>query len=235
MSNNSKFEAAISTISARLENAIGPEGNNRSRLVKTKVDGLREAVRALEKSRLNKSPSITKDKHFSDISMLSNQLGARVKKLRNELINIQQTNLESIEAEIKERLGLKENSYAAELRSAFRQMNEKQRAELTINFIKDRRSEDLAAILNAPAELSGLTSDGVKRLRTQYEESYAGELLRERDLFVETVASAHVAFNAGDNAALAYTDPARLRQIDEAEQASREAASKFKDSLQDGV
>ena len=127
------------------------------------------------------------------------------------------------------------NEYASEMRAHFRSLDSKAQMDLFQRLLKGRRSSDVAAILNAPAEVVGLEPEVHGRLREQYYNAVHPEAVAARDALSQSFDTTLTAARTAKRAKMSLTDPQKLRDIERREQMSAQARQTFESAGTDAA
>jgi hypothetical protein len=119
-------------------------------------------------------------------------------------------------------------SRAAEIRATFRQLDETQRQDFLNRSVESGNGEILAAVLDAPAELSMLPESVISRARDTFIASHAPEYLQT----VEALDTAQRRLELAYDAFLQETDNLRDRGIEEFAENGQNAAREANKALE---
>jgi hypothetical protein len=135
-----------------------------------------------------------------------------------------------LENELKtsEKVSLKPNEYAAELRATFRAMpTDADRKSELMQFAAKNNGAALAAITEAPSLLSGVTEEDQQRCRTQIYEIHAKEELAELAELNAAFGASLDAINVAGVLGRELNNPARLAEINMGVDAAAAAEAAF--------
>jgi hypothetical protein len=127
-----------------------------------------------------RDPSVTEAKQFLDVAKRAQTWLASAADRGTSASTAAKHEIERIDRTIVETLGIVEGTYSAELRAHFKSLKPNDRVPAAMAAIKAKDATTLAAILAAPAALSGITVEQQKVIRDEYERIHAGDLLKRR-------------------------------------------------------
>lgn len=196
---------------------------------------LRNAVEAIGKLHDTPNPTETREAHIKRITVAAGQLSNKVKETQERINSVVQQGLKDIDQRIGSKVKLVPDGYAAEIRQAFRAMSHTERINLLGQLAQENRGVELAAIIKAPALLTGINPE----MQSQFEEviisKHASEEWEERNALMESFDTALVACGVGVNAATEYSYQGKAAFIAKQEDAANQANSAFAASLSNEV
>ena len=189
---------------------------------------IHRGVESLETLSANRDPMVTEEAHTARIPRSADRLKNESTRAHDRLSNALLSRLGELNNRIKEKSGLVcRAEYAAEIRHAMRLLPEKERFAAFNQALKDGDGELIAAVAEAPSMLSGIPKDMAARQAEALEKQKAGDLVEERQAINESYDEAVAALRSVNSAVDKGFDPARLKEIREAEQRHAEAAQGF--------
>lgn len=234
MTISTKYHSTIAHLNAGIKARHGSSLKPHTNHLMAEAARLEKAVKALGDVYARKSPLDTDAAHFKKVAHHARRLEKETADASNRIKNLQIASITRVQDSITERLNLNETPYAGELRQTLRGMDNKDRHSAIKQLMQQGDSASMAAILKAPAMLSGITEELQNRYIVSYEEAQAPDLVLERADLVETVADLHAMVNASGKAAESFLDPARIRDIEEGERLAGEAESSFTQAFNSG-
>ena len=216
-------------IRTQIESASTPDSrHNYSRQILSKADQLATCVKSLASQHKNPSPTVSVG--YSDA-----QIGKNAKRLRVIATQID-TGTRAIATEgsaaltaaINKKARLVPDKFAPEIRQAFRGMKMQDKIAYMDEAIKRADGPGLSAVIDAPEVLTGLPGEMSGRFRLLCETTAAPQEVAERELLQTVWADCQAAIDAARQAAVAFHDPARLREIEQGEKAAELAAEEFR-------
>lgn len=123
-----------------------------------------------------RDPEQTPDAHFMAIKRLGEQTLTRASIASDQARERAEGVLGEIQSALNHQLGLSETHRAGEIRTMLRGLPDSDRMAIIQQAIADKDGQTIAAIVEAPAYLSGLKADQAKAIRTQYERAHGGDL-----------------------------------------------------------
>lgn len=195
------------------------------------VVSLRNSVEAIGKLHANPNPIETREAHIKRVAVAARQLSNKVKEMQERINHITQTGMKDVQERISKKVNLVPDGYAAEIRQAFRGMKHTQQIKLLNQLAEENQGAELAAIVKAPAILTGINPE----LQNQYSDfivsKHATEEWEEQNALIEAMKTAFVASDVGKNTVAEYSDPAKLADIESREVASQQANANFSNSM----
>lgn len=189
---------------------------------------IHRGVESLESLSSNRDPMITEAAHTATIARHADRLKDESELAHTRLANTLASRLGELHNRIKEQTGLVvRDQYAAEIRQALRLMPEKDRFAAFNQALKDGDGELIAAVSEAPSLLSGIPKDMAARQVDALEKMKAGDLVKQREALNDSYDEAVAALRSVDTAVKKGFDPAKLKEIREAEQRHAEAQHDF--------
>ena len=110
-------------------------------------------------------------------------------------------------------------------------MSDKDRNKSITDLIRAGDSESLAAVLNAPAVLTGITADIQASYREKYEEANVPILVKQRANALQTIGDLNAALNTAVQSTDNLVDDERMAEIDREIEAAEDAGTQFTDSF----
>lgn len=176
-----------------------------------------------------KDPEMTEAAHY----LKTKRLGDAWLKSAGDMADKAMTNARAeIEAErraLVSDLGLIENHRAGEIRALVRGLDDQKRHKILSDAVAAQDAQTIAAITEAPAYLSGMTSEQAATWRRQFELRHAPE----RTSRIDTLQKALEVVDATINEAVVYQEnlhPAeRTREIEKQQKAARDMQQRVAD------
>lgn len=158
-------------------------------------DFTRKGYDAIRGALRTQDPTRTAEAHFMEISKKAERwLDDCARKAEGARTGAA-TAIASVEREIAETLGIKEGTYAQEIRSHFSQLAKNDRVAAITAAIDAFDKETLGALLSAPAYLSGLSADEQATFKRLYAEKHAPDAIKRKAILEEAVAINSRAFD----------------------------------------
>jgi hypothetical protein len=136
----------------------------------------RDYHRDLQEAFKRRDPEQTDDAHFMAIKRLGEQTLTRAAKANDDTRERAENELQAIRGALKAQLNLSETHRAGEIRTMLRGLPDSDRSAIIQEAIASKDGQTIAAIVEAPAYLSGLKPDQAAAIRTQYERAHGGDL-----------------------------------------------------------
>ncbi|WP_324742082.1 hypothetical protein U8326_02240 [Tsuneonella sp. CC-YZS046] len=224
---------ALGAIAERMARSVGEKGDNAAaRRFLAEVNRVHAGAAALDNVRANRSPLDTAEGHALKVGKLAKKFDNEVTAVINRSGEIWREGMSDVQRRIDEKIDLKPNAFAEEIRATFRTMNRKSKVELLGQLVKENRGPELAAIVKAPSILSGI-SDAE---RADYERAiismHAPKELAEQTWLDELFDSVGIVATTSSGLVRDFMDPGELARIERAEASAVEAGEAFDQSLQ---
>lgn len=129
----------------------------------------------------------------------------------------------AFESALQEHGGLKPGPFAPEIRQRLHAMKPGERITAIQAMVTARDGQSLAAVLDAPGILTGLSPDELSKTREQYYQTACPDLVKARDVHRDLVEHIDAAIKTSLTAATVYGDPRKLRELEEREAVSAKA------------
>ncbi|GEM_PF-2251823 len=168
-----------------------------------------------------RDPELTPDAHFMAIKRLGEQTLARAGQASDAARERAEGELTAIRASLQTQLGLTETHRAGEIRAMLRGATDKDRSAILQAAVTAMDGETVAAVIEAPAYLSGLTAEQAQALRTQYERTHGGDLPARADALDRAIAVNRKAALQALQFQGALLPAERAREIEARQQAAR--------------
>ena len=208
------------------------EGHPFALRMQAEVNRLRNGAEALDRVVANRSPLDTPSAHALKVAKMARQLDGEICGTINRLGAIAREGVQDVQRRIDMKVDLKPDSFASEIRAAFRSLDCAEKAKLINRLVKENRGPELAAIVKAPSVLTGITDEQ----RAAYEKSmlstHAGAEVDENARLEEVFGSAMTACGTTGRYCTSLIDPGKLAEIERGASAADEAGNAFNQSLQ---
>jgi len=202
------------------------------RKLQAEVNRLASSAGQLDTVHRNRSPLDTEAAHALKVAKLARQYGSRVTEALNRGLGEWAVSRAELEQRIVEKINLKPDpKFAAEIRSVFRTVDGTKRLEMLGQFVKENRGPELAAILEGPAFLTGISEEQKSAYRASMISTHAAAEQEELEALDEAAEGFQIANRTASNFAKELTDPGRLAKIERDANAAAEADLAFKQSL----
>jgi hypothetical protein len=145
----------------------------------------------------------------------------------NEIQKVYKNGLLENEMKMSEKVTLKPNEYAAETRAVLRSMPKADRLSALAQLAAKNNGAELAAVINAPALLSGVTEEDQQTFRTQIFAIHAKEEIAELEELTTAYQASLDAIDVAGTLAKELTDPTRLAEINMGVDAAAAAEAAF--------
>lgn len=218
---------AARTMVSRITSGLPGTGQTHARNIASTIQGLAVSAEALAKVYDSKSPTETEDAHHKKVVTAAKAFGGQAERVRDRLHEIVQAGMRDIEARSRAKTGLKANEYAGEIRAVIRNMPTDTKLALFNELAEEGRGAELAAVIDAPALLTGVTVEMQQRAKEVLETVHAKAETDERDKLSQVFAEAYDVVSMCANAARQLGDTERLADIEHGEAAAAAALDAF--------
>ncbi|MFC4593509.1 hypothetical protein ACFO3E_04805 [Sphingobium tyrosinilyticum] len=203
-----------------------------ARQLQAEANRLRLGAEALDRASANRSPLDTPEAHALKVAKMARKLDSEVKAYFNRSAQIWAAGRSDVQQRIDDKVNLRPDAFASEIRAAFRSLPVKKQGQLIQDLVDGNRGPELAAIVRAPSVLTGITDAQRQAYEQMIVAKHAAaeqDELAQVDEIYEAVSTMSRA--AGDMAR-SFIDPGALSNIERADAAASEARSAFDQSFQ---
>lgn len=123
----------------------------------------------------------------------------------------------SFESALREHSRLTPGPFGAEIRARLHAMKPGERVKAIQAMIESKDGSSLAGIVDAPSMLTGLSAEDLGKFRDQFYRVAVPELVQARDTFRDLAEHLQTAIKTAMSAASEYSDPRKLRELEERE------------------
>lgn len=222
---------AFTSIAAKIIDGLPATGHAATRKINFEINRLSNGAAALEKLATTRNPMDTPAAHEKRVATAARKYGEEVKAAIGRMGSIVQGGLQDAEQRIAQKVNLVPDGFAAEIRSAFRSMNNGDRVKLLNELVAGNRGPELAAIVKAPSVLTGIDDTLKARYSQLIVSTHAPEESAEQARLTDALEAGIVSTRLGDQVVEAYLDPANLAAIEQGESTARDADAAFASAL----
>jgi len=181
---------AVSALTAIAERMIADLPNHpTAQQLQAEVNRLRLAAEALDNLNNSRSPLDTPAAHALKVGKRAKAFNSEVTASLNRAAQIWAHARTAAERRIEEKVNLKPDAFAEEIRSAFRSLDSKKQIKLLGEWVKENKGPEMAAIIKAPSFLSGISDE----MKANFEKAIIGKHAGEE---VEEISRLDDVFNA---------------------------------------
>ncbi len=223
--------AALTNLSERMTASMGKYQGGRAASLLSNQRRLLNAMDGITSMRENHNSLETPSAHTLKLTKAASKLAQESAKIKANVFKDYLQYSTELDAAIAERAGIKENRFASEIRTAFREVPIEDRLNYINEIIQRKDGASFAAIVDAPQILTGIDPDTSRKLTESFYLNAAPDLWQEQqDLkdAMDTMTASLDVINAGVNE---YSDPVALHKIEQEVQLSHAAADKFNAAL----
>lgn len=221
---------ALGAIADRMGRDMGDHSQSRQLLAE--VNRLRGGADALDNVRASRSPLDTPAAHALKVGAMAKKFDREITAMLNRASQIMTAGAQDIQRRIDDKINLKPDAFAAEIRAAFRSLGSKAQGDLINKLIKEGRGPELAAIVRAPSVLTGISDEQRAAYEIAMVTTHAAQEYEEREKLEEVFDSAMAASRAAAGIAKSFTDPGELARIEREAAEANAAGEAFNNSLQ---
>ena len=222
--------SAIGVIVDRMMNDIGDHAV--ARQIKAEADRLRRGAEALDNVRRNRSPLDTPEAHKLKVAKAARKYEAEIEAARTRAHEIYGRGIMEVDRRIVEKVDLKPTAFAQEIRTAFRELDSQAKTKLINQMVEENRGPELAAIVDAPSVLTGISDQQRSMYRQDIISKHAAAELDEQEKLGDVFNASLDAAKAARNLVKRLADPGELASIIHADGVANEARTAFDESLQ---
>lgn len=204
----------------------------RAMQLQAEVNRLKLRAEALDNVNARRSPLDTPAAHALKVAKLARKFNSETTEMLNRAARIYGDAINEAQARIDAKVNLRPDSFASEIRAAFRSMNSKAQAELIKQLVTENRGPELAAIVRAPSILTGISDQERATYEKMIVDLHAGPEADEIAKMDDVWSAVHAATRAAGTMVAELTDPHILRDIEQQAAAADEASAAFNQSPQ---
>lgn len=219
--------AALGRIAERITEKLPTEGHSHTRRLQAEIIRLRDGLQAIGELHANRNPTHTVDAHTKQVATAAKKFGTSIGLMSDRLHSVMREGLTELDGRINAKVRLVPDAYAAEIRDAYRRMDGTERANLLADLVKTNNGPALAAITRAPSILTGILPEHQERFNSAIISTHAPEEQTEKLALLEAFNAALACEPIARQTVANYSDPAKLAEIEKAEQAANAAAAKL--------
>jgi len=223
----------VLTLAAIADRMLGDmAGHKTAERLHGEVMRLHAGAEALGAASAVRSPLETPEAHMKRIAGMAKKYDREITPMLNRAAATMQEGLKDIERRIGFKVDLRPSAFAEEIRAMFRTLDSKAKTDLLNELVDSNRGPELAAIIKAPAILTGIPDDR----RAMYEQiivtKHAPAEFAEKEKLEEIFSAVMTAQSVAEKFAKSMVDPAKLGEIERGEAEVAAAGAAFEQSLQ---
>jgi hypothetical protein len=223
--------AAMETLTQRMTENVPANHQHAQKMIDVVVQ-LKNSVKALGQLYETPDPTVTRAAHDKRVQSAATKLSDQRRSSFQRIQDILQQGMRDIDARIDAKVNLKPNEFAAEIRAMFRNLKPGEQATLLSKLAIGNKGPEIAAIICAPAVLTGISDELQMRYQDQIISIHARAEFEEKKALMDAFQPALVATDVAKDTAADFSDPARLAAIEHGEAAAAAAIAAFNDSTQ---
>ena len=226
-----RYDLTTQTIADNIAKNIEDKNTFTASKMLVEVRRIEKAVSGLAQMGRSKKPTENEAGHYHRVAGAAKKLDAVIKGVDEKMPVLQAERATDIDSRINERLGLVENQYASEVRTAIRNMESKQRNDAVRQIIKEGDGASIAALIKSPAIISGLDVETQARYNGWLVDEKAPDLAEERDVLMQAVSDISILMKEARAASLAHSDPVKVGKIEQGEERAAKAEAQFNEAV----
>lgn len=211
-------------------NAVA-ERNGAAQRIQAGINRLSRSAELLDNVMALRNPKETPAAHKLRVAESARKFDSEVLRFLNTYLVDYGRGREEIQRRIVEKVNLKPNEFAPEIRARFYSLNGEQRAEFINKLVDEGKGPELAAIVKAPSVLSGINDEQSAVYEKMIVSKHAAAELDELAALDEVFSAADAAQRAATEMAKELIDPATLSQIERQSAEADEAALAFNQAI----
>lgn len=208
------------------------EGHPTARQLQAEVNRLRNGAEALDNVNGNRNPVDTDAAHAVKVANMARKFDREITAAMNRMGEITRGGVQDAQRRIDEKIDLRPNAFAQEIRSAFRALDSKGKAKLIGELVEQNRGPELAAIVKAPSVLTGISDEQRAVYEKMIVSKHAPAELDEQAGIESVFEQGFTAANVAISLVKSLTDPGKLAAIERRQAAANAAGEAFNQSLQ---
>jgi hypothetical protein len=207
------------------------EGMATARKLHAEVNRLYNGAKALDAMNASRNPLDTEARHMKKVADAARKFDREVTAAINRAGEITREGTADAQRRIDEKINLKPDADAKEIREVFRAMKREDKLAYLSNLIDEKNGPELAAIIRAKPSLTGLTAAEHADFEAAVTSRHASAELEEQEKLQEAFNDAIMAFTTAGKFAGKLNDPLKIAEIERREAAAIEAGADFDQSL----
>jgi hypothetical protein len=200
--------------------------------MQAEVNRLKLRGEALDNVNRTRSPLDTPAAHALKVAKLARSFDKETTDALNRATRIWADAYKDTQTRIDDKVNLRPDAFAPEIRAAFRTLSSKAKADLITQLVKENRGPELAAIVKAPAVLTGITDEARAAYENMMLVTYAAPEVDELAKLEDLLSSVTAATRASSNMVKDLTDPRKLAEIESQAAAADQASAAFGQTIQ---
>ncbi len=218
---------SLNTLVRRFNERHDPKNTSHKDL-QVRLNDLCGQVRALEILRLNRDPLASLDAHDLTVGRAAARL-RQLGEVAAKAIEVkEQETAASFTAAFREHGKLQPGPYGREIRARLYDMKPTDKVRTIQALIEAKDGASLSALFDAPPMLTGLSAEDIGKFREQFYLTACPDIVKSRDIFRDLTEHVQTAVKISLIAATEYSDPRKLRELEEREAALIKAGGELK-------
>lgn len=200
--------------------------------MQAEVNRLKLRGEALDNVNRTRSPLDTPAAHALKVAKLARSFDKETTDALNRATRIWADAYKDTQTRIDDKVNLRPDAFAPEIRAAFRTLSSKAKADLITQLVKENRGPELAAIVKAPAVLTGITDEARAAYENMMLSTYAAPEMDELAKLEDVFDAVGAATRAAGMMVKDLTDPRKLSEIESQAAAADQASAAFNQTIQ---
>jgi hypothetical protein len=222
---------AIRELVKRNESKIGRYQNSKAQSLLVEQRRILNAVDGIASMRQNPNSLETPAAHALKLSKAAAKLQSESANIKNKVLQTYLSYDIELGDAINDRLGIKENHYAPEIRAMYRSLNSKERLDLISEAIANNDGPTFAAIMLAPSAVTGIPAAMKADLTNNYYLKAAPDLYQEKLDLKDAVEGMMATIRAAEGISNEVQNPEVIRKIENEVQQAQAATNQFNSAL----
>lgn len=209
-----------------------PSANQAAKRIHAEIERLHTGAEALGRLAAQRSPLETESAHVKRVAAAAKRFTEEVQAATRRAAEAGESGLKAIAARIDERVDLRPDAFAGEVRSAFRKLDREGKVAALQRMVDQNSGPELAAIVRAPELAVGLSREEQAQWEKVITAKHAAAELDERAEIEEAWEAVTTAESTAAQLAKILDNPVELARIEQEEAAAAAAADDFANSMQ---
>lgn len=223
--------AALTNLQERTNRSAGKYESSYAKNLVTAQRRLLNAIEGITQMNETRNSLETPAAHAVKIAKAASKLAAEAGKIKETAYQEYMQYSVSLTTAIHERAGVQENKYASEIRAAYRALPFDERMPFIQKMIEQVDGASFAAIMQAPALLTGIDPEMNRQLTEAFYLKAAPDLYQEKQDLNEAMDCVAASLKIVEGDTRAYQDPELINRVDSEVKLSAEAADRFNAAL----
>lgn len=222
---------AIKKLVERAESKLGRYQNPKAQSLLAEQKRILNAVEAIDSMRRNPSSLETPAAHVLKLSKAAAKLQAESANIKHKLLQTYGQYSAELGVNMFDRLGIKENNYASEIRAMYRSLDNTERLKFIQDAVDNRDGATFAAVMLAPSPLTGIPRDMNQKLTDNFLMQAVPEMYQEQKDLQDAIDNVLTSADVAGSISNELQNPDAIRLIEQEVQKAQAAAEQFNSAL----